>query len=151
MFSAAVARLRDKDGLSVVQKTVQRDDLEQQLSTSLLRGKVSQLVNQQEPSALVSGIQRSSPFIQSTSVFPVASIPFDTPKVMRLGRTVPATPRLVQSTRDIRVVFLSPLRKPSHHKFLVRRGLALLLYTASQDAFVSGTGEGTSLLFYELR
>jgi hypothetical protein len=41
------------------------DNLEQQLSTSLVRGKVSQLVN--EPSALVSGIQRSSPFIQSTS------------------------------------------------------------------------------------
>ena len=126
------------------------DDLEQQLSTSLVRGKVSQLVNNQEPSALVSGIQRSSPFIQSTSVFRSSAYRLITPKVMWLGRTLPATPRLFQSIRDIRVVFLSPLRKPSHRKFPCKERLHLLLPRRAQDAFVSGTGEGTSLFSYEL-
>ena len=124
------------------------DNLEQQLSTSLVRGKVSQLVN--EPSALVSGIQRSSPFIQSTSVFRSPAYRLISPKVMRLGRTLPATPRLFQSIRDIRVVFLSPLRKPSHRKFPCKERLHLLLPRRAQDAFVSGTGEGTSLFSYEL-
>jgi hypothetical protein len=64
------------------------DDLEQQLSTSLVRGKVSQLVSNQEPSALVSGIQRSSPFIQSTSVFRSPAYRLITAKVMRLGHTL---------------------------------------------------------------
>ncbi len=85
-FSAAVAIAFDKDGLSVVEKTVQQggghggvtsedtgpvfegdvgsdddgamlvafgDNLEQELGTSLVEGEVSQLINNQEPRALI--------------------------------------------------------------------------------------------------
>ncbi len=118
------------------------DDLEQQLSTSLVRGKVSQLVNNQEPSALVSGIQRSSPFIQSTSVFRSPAYRLISPKVMRLRAHPVATPRLVQSTRDIRVVFYLHFESLRTANFLVRKG-SIYYYRGAQDAFVSGTGKGS--------
>jgi hypothetical protein len=64
------------------------DDLEQQLSTSLVRGKVSQLVNNQRPSALVKWDPAQFTLYPKYLRFPVASIPFDTPKVMPLRRTL---------------------------------------------------------------
>jgi len=68
---------------------------------------------------------------------------------MRLERTLPATPRLVQSTQGhSRVVFIST-SKAFAPQIPCKERLHLLLVGA-QDAFVSGTGRATSLLFFEL-
>jgi hypothetical protein len=126
-FGAVVS---DDDGAMLV---AFGDDLEQQLSTSLVRGKVSQL-NNQEPTALVSGIQRSSPFIQSTSVFRSPAYRLILRKSCGSGAPCRHSSISPINSGHSRGLFISS-SKAFVHKFLVRTG-------GSHDAFVLGTGKG---------